>query len=57
MAPVDSEAFQVRGNGKLAEEMGSSRLSVQLQKSPILIGDILNAMKKEFGTYMAPSGF
>ena len=48
MAPADGVAFQVRVNGKLAEEIGSSRLSVQLQKSPIFIGDILDAMKKEY---------
>ena len=48
MAPVDSVAFQVRVNGKLAEEIGSSRLSVRLHDGPILIGDILDAMKKEY---------
>ena len=47
MAPADGVAFQVRVNGKLAEEIGSSRLSVRLHDGPILIGDILDAMKKE----------
>tara|TARA_B100000902_G_C26596956_1_gene568580 strand:- start:105 stop:368 length:264 start_codon:yes stop_codon:yes gene_type:complete len=44
MSPPTSGTFAVRVNGKLAEEFGTSRISVEVDQ-PATIQDILNEIK------------
>tara|TARA_B100000965_G_scaffold70132_1_gene55322 strand:+ start:2867 stop:3130 length:264 start_codon:yes stop_codon:yes gene_type:complete len=47
MIPPTKVAFSVRVNGKLAEEIGTSRLSVEVTE-PAIIQDILDEMISMF---------
>lgn len=47
MSPPDKGSFPVRVNGKLAEEIGTSRLSVEVFE-PATIQDILDEISSRF---------
>jgi len=47
MSPQGRGAFSVRVNGKLAEELGTSRMSIEVEE-PATIQDIINEVSSLF---------